>query len=181
MKKIIRMVLIYFRYLVNKYFYVPSILIWIDKMFKNAEKRQWFETYFCFDIHGVISKPDYRRETKEINYYPYVKETLQLLSKRKDIIMFVFTSSYPEEVKQYMKTFELDNIFFKYVNENPEISSEKGSFGYYDKKPYFNVLFEDKAGFKSSDWIYVYNYFKNTKYRPNPKWTFKTDESYHKK
>ena len=165
-----------------KYFYTPNILIWIDKMFKYAEKREWFETYWCIDLHGVISKPDYRKTSREIEYYPYAKKTLQLLSKRDDIIMILYTSSYPDEVKQYMDTFENDNIHFKYINENPEISDAKGSFGYYYNKPYFNVLFEDKAGFNGDiDWYKIYNYFKNTKYRPNPKWTFKTDENYHKK
>lgn len=172
----------YLKKLYDKYFYSPNILIWIDKMFKNSEKRQWFETYWAFDIHGVISKPDFRKTTAEIDYYPYVKETLQLLTKRKDIVMILYTSSYPDEVKRYIDTFTSDNIKFKYVNENPEISTENGSFGYYYDKPYFNVLFEDKAGFEPLiDWKHIYNYFKNTKYRPDPKWSFKSDESYHKK
>ena len=42
-------------------------------MFEHAEKNKWFETYWFYDIHGVISQPDYRKESKEINYYPYVK------------------------------------------------------------------------------------------------------------
>lgn len=68
-------------------------------MFKHAEKNNWFETYWGCDLHGVISQPDFRKSSPEINYYPYVKETLQLLSQRKDIIMFLFTSSYPHEIK----------------------------------------------------------------------------------
>ena len=75
-------------------------------MFKYAEKREWFETYWCIDFHGVISKPDYRRETKEINYYPYAKETLQLLTKRKDIVLMMYTCSYKSEISYYVKFFE---------------------------------------------------------------------------
>lgn len=165
-----------------RFFYNPSILDWIDKMFRHAEKREWFETYWAFDLHGVISKPDYRKKSKEIVYYPYAKETLQLMSKRNDIIMILYTSSYPEEVDKYMEVFESDNIHFKYVNENPDISDAKGSFGYYYNKPYFNVLFEDKAGFRADiDWYHIHKYFVNTKYVPDPSWTFKTDENYHKK
>lgn len=157
------------------------LLKWIEKMFKHAEKHQWYETYWAFDIHGVISKPDYRREKKEILYYPYAKETLQLLSQRDDIVMFLFTSSYPEEIQKYLKTFEEDGIKFKYVNENPEISSEKGSFGYYYKKPYYNVLLEDKSGFLPfKDWKQIFKYFKKTKYKPNKNWSLKNKESYHK-
>ena len=162
-------------------FYKPQILTWIDTMFKHAEKKQWYETYWAFDIHGVVSKPDYRKTAKEINYYPYAKETLLLLSKRDDIRMFIWTSSYPTEVEQYLKTFKEDGVNFRWVNENPEISEAKGCFGYYEKKPYFNVLFEDKGGFDpEKDWKKLYKYFKNTKYRPDPKWSFKTVETYHK-
>ena len=166
---------------------IPSLLDWLEKMFKHAEKKQWYETYHAFDIHGVISKPDYRKTEKvgqefEINYYPYAKECLQFITKnRPDMILFIMTSSYPEEIKRYMDQFERDGIFFKYVNENPEISDAKGSFGCYDKKPYFNSYWEDKSGFRpKKDWQPLYEYFKNSNYKPDPKWSFKTIETYHK-
>lgn len=38
-----------------KIFYKPSLLEWIEKMFKHAEQKQWYETYHALDIHGVIS------------------------------------------------------------------------------------------------------------------------------
>jgi len=163
--------------------YTPALLTWIAKMFDHAYKKQWYETYWFFDLHGVISKPDYRKQIKEIIYYPYAKETLQFISKnRKDIIMILFTSSYPEEIKAYMEILENDDIYFKYVNENPEITDTKGSFGYYYTKPYYNVLFEDKAGFDpETDWKPIYEYFINSTYRPDPNWLFKTEEDYHDK
>jgi hypothetical protein len=167
--------------------YIPSLLTKLDEMFKHAEKKQWYETYHGFDIHGVISKPDYRKTEKigqefTINYYPYAKELLQYLTKyRPDMILFLHTSSYPAEIERYMEQFKRDGIFFKYVNENPEISDAKGSFGCYDSKPYFNSYWEDKAGFQpEKDWKPLYEYFINTKYRPDPKWSFKTLETYHK-
>lgn len=163
--------------------YKPQILEWIEKMFTHAENREWFETYWAFDIHGTISKPDYRKETKGIEYYPYAKETLQLLSKtRPDIVMIIWTSSYPEELKIYQDTFRKDDINFKYCNENPEILDAKGNFGFYEKKFYFNVLFDDKCGFNpETDWEPLYRYFKKTVYRPNPLWTMKCKENYYKK
>jgi len=168
-------------------FYQPALLIWLKKMFKHSEEHQWFETYHAFDIHGVISKPDYRKTEKigeefSINYYPYAKETLQLLSQRNDMILFIFSSSYPNEIKEYIEIFEKDKIHFKYINENPEISEANGCFGYYEKKPYFNSIWEDKSGFNpDKDWYPIYKYFKKTKYRPDPKWAFKKVEQYHQK
>lgn len=168
--------------------YEPTILKWIKNVLEHAKKKQWFETYWTFDIHGTISKPDYRKpnykgqESTEILYYPYAKETLQLMSERKDIVMILWTSSYPDEMKIYRKTFINDNIIFNYENENPEVQTSKGSFGFYEKKHYFNVLFEDKAGFNPErDWKFLYDYFKNTEYKPDPNWSMKYNENYHKK
>lgn len=163
-------------------FYKPQILSWIEKMFKHAEEHKWYETYWFIDLHGVISKPDYRKTVKEIEYYPYVKETLQYISKnRPDIILILFTSSYPDEIEFYMNTLKNDNIIFKYVNENPEISQAKGSFGCYDKKPYYNVLIDDKCGFDPyTDWKPMYKYFLKSKHKPDINWSFKSKENYHK-
>ncbi len=162
--------------------YEPSILKWIKVMFSHAEKKRWFETYWSFDIHGTISKPDYRRDVKSIDYYPYAKETLQLLSEREDIIMIINTSSYPDELSIYQSEFKEDNINFNYVGENPEVQGEKGSFGYYKNKFYFNVECEDKSGFDPNrDWKFLYEYFTSTEYRPDPKWSMKYKEDYHNK
>ncbi|MCK9574652.1 MAG: hypothetical protein M0R51_01595 [Clostridia bacterium] len=116
-------------------------------MLTHAEEKEWFETYWCIDIHGTVSYPDYRKIEPIIDYYPYAKEVLQLLSERKDIILIMYTSSYPSEIAVYTKQFNNDGIKFNYVNENPEISVAHGSFGHYTQKLYFNVLFDDKAGF----------------------------------
>lgn len=162
--------------------YKPALLKWIEKMFIHAQEKKWYETYHAFDIHGVISKPDYRKNKFIIDYYPYAKETLQFLTKnRQDMILFIFTSSYPEEINSYLEQFKIDKIYFKYVNENPEISNTKGSFGYYYKKPYFSSCWEDKSGFDpTTDWKPIYDYFVNSDYRPDSNWSFKTKESYHK-
>jgi len=159
-----------------------SILNWVKTMFQHAEQKEWFETYWAIDIHGTFSIPDYRATKKTINYYPFAKEVLQILSKRKDIILILFTSSYPKELEVYKKQLELDGIIFNYVNENPEISSSKGSFGFYKQKFYFNVLFDDKAGFNPEvDWVHLFTFLTTTNYRPNPNWEMKYKESYHKK
>lgn len=157
-----------------------TVVQWAEKMFEHANKKEWFETYHAIDIHGTVSKPDYRKDSKKIIYYPFAKKTLQLMSEREDIKLIMFTSSYPDEIEKYNKFFKNDNINFNYINENPEISIDNGAFGYYEDKFYFNLLLEDKAGFDpNSDWELLYNYFKSTEYRPNKKWTTKVKEKYH--
>lgn len=161
--------------------YEPGILKWIQQMFVHTEQRQWYETYWAIDVHGTITIPDYRKVIKSVEYYPYAKETLQLMSSREDMILIMTTSSYPDEIEVYNEQFKKDGILFKYINENPDISSDSGSFGYYINKYYFNVLIDDKAGFNPSrDWQFLYNYFSTTKFRPNKDWNMKFKETYHK-
>ena len=161
-------------------FYKPQILKWIKKMFTHAEKSEWFETYWAVDLHGTIIKPSYKGT--EMTYYPYAKETMKLLSERKDIKLILWTSSFPNEIEEYVNNMKTDGILFDSINENPGVSSKNGSFGYYEDKFYFNVLFDDKSGFDAErDWKSIYKYFKKTKYRPNSNWSFKVMESYHSK
>lgn len=153
------------------------ILDAIIRMFKRSFEKEWYETYWAFDLHGTIVKPNYRKDKVDVKYYPYAKETLRLLTKRKDVIMILWTSSFPEEITQYVKQFEKDGIHFDNINQNPEISSRNGNFGYYQDKFYFNVLFEDKAGFNPEiDWFTVYDYLitcEEIGHMPDPSWTTK--------
>lgn len=168
--------------IVKDFFYEPGILTWIEKMFDYTKQREWYKTYWFIDVHGVISKPDYRKSSQTLQYYDYAMETLKMLTEREDIILVLFTSSYPDEINFYTREFDKVGVVFDYINENPEISISNGCYGFYDKKPYFNVLMDDKAGFNpEKDWKYLYKYFKKTKYRPDPNWTFKKDEKYHAK
>ena len=65
--------------------------------------------------------------------------------------MIMYTCSHPHEIEQYLEFFKKHNIDFKFVNENPEVPD--AAYGYYQDKFYFNVLFEDKAGFlPDRDW-----------------------------
>lgn len=131
----------------------------IEKSFKIMKERNW-DKFFCFvDIHDTILEPDYGKIAKK--YLPDAKEVLQKLSKRKDICLVLYTCSYPHEISEYIKYFAEDNIYFDYINENPEAENTRG--GCFDVKPYMNVLLEDKAGFRPKDWILIdecLNYYK---------------------
>ena len=136
--------------------------------FEYKEKRGWDKTYWFFDIHGTILKPNYTYGNTPKDFYPYAKETLQFLSKLPDVCMILYTCSHPHEIEEYVKLFEENGIKFEYVNDNPEVVTDVNGYGCYDKKPYVNVLFEDKAGFDpETEWKLVLflmreKYGKNT-------------------
>jgi hypothetical protein len=130
--------------------------------FELKEKRNWDRTFWAFDIHGTILKPNYQYGNTPDEFYPMAKETLQLLGKISEVVMFLYTCSHPHEIVEYQKLFVDNDIHFKYVNENPEVPTDPNGYGNYNKKPYMNVLFEDKAGFNpETEWQEVYDLMLN--------------------
>jgi hypothetical protein len=154
-----------------------AIINQIQRTFKVSFEKEWYETYWAFDIHGTILQPSYDLNEEGMEFYPWAKEALQEISKRDDIIMILYTCSYPQEIHKYTAFFEKHGIKFKHVNENPGISSNMGNFGFYEDKFYFNVLFEDKAGFDPvKEWKEVYELmvmYRKEKILPDPNWTTK--------
>lgn len=129
--------------------------------FKLKRERNWDKTYWFFDLHGTVLKPNYLYGNIPTEFYPYAKETLQLLSKLSDVVLIIYTCSHPHEIEQYVKLFKENDIRFQFINENPEVETQLNGYGCYDKKPYMNVLFEDKAGFDpDTEWIGVFELLK---------------------
>lgn len=124
--------------------------------FRAMKTRGWDKTYWFFDIHSTILKPNYKEGDIPKEFYPRAKEILQDISNRDDVTMALYTCSHPHEIQEYLDFFDSHGIHFEYVNENPEVSNSQTSYGCYDNKPYMNVLFEDKAGFNpDKDWSKV--------------------------
>jgi hypothetical protein len=99
------------------------------------------------DLHGTIIKPNYKVGDIPTEFYANAKEALRIMSNANDICLIMYTCSHPHEIKQYEALFEENNIHFDYINENPEVVTQPDGYGCYDKKPYMNLLFDDKAGF----------------------------------
>lgn len=124
--------------------------------FRAMKTRGWDKTYWFFDIHSTILKPNYKEGDIPKEFYPRAKEILKDISNRDDVTMALYTCSHPHEIQEYLDFFDSHGIHFEYVNENPEVSNSQTSYGCYDNKPYMNVLFEDKAGFNpDKDWSKV--------------------------
>lgn len=139
----------------------------VKNHFEIKEKRGWDRTYWFFDLHGTVIKPNYKYGDIPTEFYPFAKETLQFLTNLNDVVMVMYTCSHPHEIQEYVKFFEDNNIRFKYINENPEVPTDLNGYGCYDTKPYINVLFEDKAGFDPEvEWEVVLSFMQH-KYGQN--------------
>ena len=141
----------------------PAIITAFDASMTKAKSRGWGEIFIFSDIHDTIIKPNYKAGDIPTEFYPHAKEALQMLSERRDMILGLYTCSHPHEIEEYLTFFKSHGINFEHVNENTDVVTEEGGYGCYDKKPYFNVLMEDKCGFDAkNDWIAIIDYLDST-------------------
>jgi len=130
----------------------------IRKTFRQAFKRKaekgWNCIYILVDLHGTILKPCYE-SPETYSYYPWAIETLQKMSKRKDIKIILWSCSYPEDLKEHINRFGRQDVYFSDIGQNRfELNT---GFQCFDQKPYFNVGLDDKFGFNpEEDWEEIY-------------------------
>jgi len=150
----------------------------ITRAFENAfrlkNKREWSYIYVFLDLHSTLLKPNYTAGTIPTEFYDGALEGLKTMNEAEDMRIIMYTCSHPHEIEEYVKLFAEKGIVFDYINENPEVKTTLDGYGCYDKKPYFNVLFEDKAGFDAEeDWAVVNAYLRDRYKRACPENWFK--------
>ena len=133
-----------------------SLITHIHKTYASKERRGWKTIYWLIDLHGTIIPGNYTKNNDGKHFFPYAKETLQLLSKRQDTVLILWTSSHLQPSYDAMDWMKEQGINFKYLNGNPlEKNTELCDF---TKKMYFNILLDDKAGFDGeNDWEGINN------------------------
>ena len=146
---------------------MSNIIKSFEDAFGRSKAKNWDRVYVMVDLHGTIFKPCYHNEEK-FEYYPWAKETLQLMSKFNndgvDIILILWTSSTVKSLKPYWRKFFEDDIYFAYTNENPEVIAQPTDpkSSNFDNKYYFNVGLDDKFGFDPEhDWAEIYKFLYN--------------------
>ena len=137
-----------------------NIINVFENAFMRMSEKQWDCIYILIDLHGTIFTPAYNSEEK-YEFYPYAKETLQLLSKRREIKLIIWSSTSDTYYKDYLTVLNNNNIFPDYFNENPEVvrqydDPKQVSF---DKKFYYNIGIDDRFGFEpQKDWKELYTF-----------------------
>ena len=145
------------RKVIKKYiarlFQISAICDAFETAFKVSKERDWDYFYVFIDLHQTVLLPDYDK-TFVSEFYPHAKRVMQKMSNRKDMKLIMYTCSHPDEIENYINLFEDSGIHFDWINENPDVAGTK--YGDFTKKPYMNVLLEDKAGFDANeDWLKI--------------------------
>lgn len=126
----------------------------IERAFKDKLRRNWEKLFVCVDAHDVILEGKYSFMNDGAAYMPNAIRVLKNLSERKDIVLILWTSSYNGPTLSILENLEKNGVHMDYVNENPECPNNH--LCDFNKKFYFNVLLDDKAGFEGqTDWFLV--------------------------
>jgi hypothetical protein len=128
----------------------------IRNTFETKEAKGWSEVYFCVDLHGTIIPPgkDASDKTDALKFYPDARIVLQWLSRRKDIVMILWTSTPVDRLVPIWQWLNNNDVYFDYLNRNPHAKDTPRSD--FSKKFYANVLLDDHAGFEPmTDWTKI--------------------------
>jgi len=132
----------------------------IKRAYKTARERGWDSVYWAIDLHGVCFPSNYARGSYEF-IHDGVIHGLRAISLRPESKIILWSSAHPNEHADIIDFFQLEHgIRICYFNENPEIKST--ATGNFEKKFYFSVLLDDKAGFDPhTDWQLITDYLRN--------------------
>ena len=122
-----------------------------SEQFAIKKQRNWDYLYVAIDWHDTIVPGTYSNDYSKFAYYKDCVEVLQMMSRRQDIKLILFTSSYPKYCDMLLTDLAVQFVTFDFVNCNSDVpNTETGNFS---EKFYYNVLLDDKAGFQpETDW-----------------------------
>lgn len=130
-----------------------------DAAFIRMREKNWEKIYVAVDIHDTILRACYDDE-ETYDYLPSAKETLQMMSLRKDICLILWSSCHRDKLMEYAQHFQEDGIRFDYINENPEVENTR--LQNFEEKLYMNVGIDDKFGFDGeADWEVICQLLEN--------------------
>lgn len=136
-----------------------SILKAIARAHRNAKERNEPIIYWAVDLHGVVFNSNYAKGGYQFTN-PSAVEALRLISRVADYRLILWSSCHPDEYQSIIDFLASHNIAVDYFNENPEIGNTAS--GNFEKKFYFSILLDDKAGFDPvTDWDAILVDFKN--------------------
>lgn len=136
------------------------ILKAIHRAYQIMHDRKWDTIYWAIDLHGVCLKSNYEQGGYEWAN-DFAVPVLQTISSKPETKIILWSGAHEEEYPAIIKFFNDAGIKVTYFNENPEVGNSK--HGCFDKKFYFSILLDDKAGFDPDhDWELIYDYFHCT-------------------
>jgi len=127
----------------------------IRRAYSKKKESAWDKIYWFIDFHDTVCRADYGDAAKTHEFFPNAERVLRTLSEKKDVSLVLWTCSHADDIQTLVDWLRTRGIVFCYVNENPEVADSRLSC--YEKKPYMNIVLDDKAGFcgDDGDWFLI--------------------------
>jgi len=90
----------------------------IRKAYKEKSKKNWPKLYWLIDLHNTIIKGNYDLMNESRKFPIGAQEVLQYLTKQKDQILILWSSSHHVPIVDILIWFLECDITFTYYNEN---------------------------------------------------------------
>ncbi len=125
--------------------YERSLYNAIEKAYIKASERKWDKIYWCIDIHETLVKPTYD-ENGYIEFYDSALNAIGWILSCPENRIILWSSLPTEEMQKIRRLISSDDDHERIqLNSNNEVYNT--SYANFDKKFYFNILLDDKAGF----------------------------------
>lgn len=130
----------------------------IDRALKKAKDKGWDKIYWAIDVHNTCLLNTHA--SGEHHWLSDgVVDALRYMSDDSRNVITLWSSAWPAYQEEIVEFFKEEGIRVSYFNENPEISSS--GLTCFDKKFYFDILIDDKAGFEwETDWDLIVKHLK---------------------
>lgn len=127
-----------------------SIQKGISRAYNVAMERNHEMIFWCVDLHGTVLESNYSSDEFNFINEAVTVPALQAISALPETRIILWSGISDADRDKVIELFAANNIRVDWVNENPAVPSS--GTGHFDKKFYFSILVDDKAGFCPSDW-----------------------------
>ena len=134
----------------------PALINAIRKAYAMKNVRRWQRIYWSIDLHDVIIEGKYNKFNNGRELAPFCAEVFQILRSHDENCTILWTSSHGGPIIDMRSWLSARGVTFDYINANPECADNE--LCAFDRKFYFNILLDDKAGFDwRTDWKDIYD------------------------
>lgn len=122
----------------------------VSRAYNVAMERGHEMIFWCIDLHGTVLESNYSSDSFSFLNEAETVPALKAISALPETRIILWSGISDEDRDKVVALFNANDIRVDWVNENPAVPSS--GTGHFDKKFYFSILVDDKAGFNFHDW-----------------------------
>lgn len=127
----------------------------IKRAYETLDSRNWDKIYIALDLHDTVMESNYKDAHGGL--LEIAIEPLRVISNLPEVSIILYSCCHEKDYNTYIELLRKNGIKVDYFNTNPEIKNTVT--GCFDRKFYYSILIDDKAGFDPAEWPLVKEWF----------------------